>query len=111
MPIVRTTCPTCDVVIVESPSLTVRLHSTHAGSEAAFVCPECGVDVVHPLDDRMVPVLIGAGCPVDDGTGPDISGPSASGWHPAFGLDITEAEIADFVAGLDDHDWFDELAH
>ena len=111
MPIVRTTCPTCDVVVVESPALTVRLHAYPEGSEAMFVCPECGNDVVHPLDEHMVPVLIGAGCPVDEGTDLDRSGPGPIGWHPSFGLEITEAEIARFVQQLDDVDWFDDLIH
>lgn len=103
MALVRTTCPTCDVVIVRAPDLTVRRMG--AVSEAVFVCPACDSPVVHPLNERMVPVLVGAGCPVDD-----TSLEACRARHPSAGADITEDEIDAFVAGLDRFDWFDELA-
>jgi len=117
VPNVRTTCPTCDVVIVEASALTVRLRVRCDESEAVFTCPGCWLDVVLPLDENMIPVLIGAGCPVapDGGTDADLgldpAGPGRSGWHPAFGPEISDAEIDRFVDELDRLDWFDELAH
>lgn len=110
MPNIRTTCPSCDVVVVESPALTVRLDASSGASQAMFVCPDCGSDVIHPLDEHMIPVLIGAGCPIYGGAGLDPTGPGPVGWHPAFGPDISQAEIDEFVAELDRFDWFDDLA-
>ena len=102
MSLVRTTCPRCDVVTVRAPELTVR--RTGAESEAVFMCPACLAEVVHPLNERMVPVLIGAGCPLDD-----RSVGACMARHPSQGFEISEAEIDEFVAALDRHDWFDEL--
>lgn len=101
--VVRTTCPHCDIVTVRAPELTVRRHGDVA--EAMFVCPACDAVVVHPLNERMVPVLIGAGCPVDD-----LSVDRCMARHPSQGFEISEAEIAEFVAALDSNDWMDELA-
>ena len=103
MSVVRTTCPHCDIVTVRAPELTVRRHGDV--SEAMFVCPACDSVVVHPLNERMVPVLIGAGCPVDD-----LSVEHCMARHPSQGFEITEAEILEFVAALDGADWMDELA-
>ena len=102
MSVVRTTCPRCDIITVRAPELTVRRHG--AVSEAVFVCPACDAEVVHPLNERMVPVLIGAGCPVDDTSVADCMSR-----HPSIGPEITEDEIREFVAELDRFDWFDEL--
>ena len=102
MSLVRTTCPRCDIITLRAPDLTVR--RTGGASEAVFVCPACDGEVTHPLNERMVPVLIGAGCPVDD-----RSTASCMARHPSQGFEITELEIADFLAGLDRIDWFDEL--
>ena len=102
MSIVRTTCPRCDIVTVQAPELTVRRHGE--ASEAVFVCPACDAEVVHPLNERMVPVLIGAGCPVDD-----TSVAACIARHPAMGPEITEGEIREFVASLERDDWMGEL--
>ena len=127
MPTVRTTCPTCDIVTLDAPELRVRLGSDGTGSEAAFVCPACHHEVVHPLSERMIPVLLGAGCPLDfdDDLDGDLEGDGIPGErlgerladryrpaaHPAFGLELTELEIEQFVAALNRTDWFDELAY
>ena len=102
MSLVRTTCPRCDIITLRAPDLTVR--RTGAASEAVFVCPACDGEVTHPLNERMVPVLIGAGCPVDD-----RSFSACMALHPSQSFAITEYEIADFVAALDRTDWFDAL--
>ena len=102
MSVVRTTCPQCDIITVRAPDLTVRRHG--AVSEAVFLCPACAAEVVHPLNERMVPVLIGAGCPVDD-----TSVEECRARHPSQGPEITEHEIDEFAAALDRADWFDEL--
>ena len=102
MSIVRTTCPTCDVITVQAPDLTVRRHG-HV-SEAVFLCPACTEVVVHPLNERMVPVLIGAGCPVDD-----TAVEACRARHPSQGPEISDEEIEDFIAALERDDWFDEL--
>lgn len=109
MPNVRTTCPTCDVVIVDAASLTVRLRARSGDSEAAFTCPECGHDVVHPVDEQMIPVLIGAGCPVAADGDAGVDRGMDRGLDP--GPEISDAEIERFVDELDRLDWFDELAH
>lgn len=108
MSTVRTTCPSCDIVTVRAPELTVRrraeAETTGSTSEAVFVCPACATEVVHPLNERMIPILIGAGALVDD--------PAAASRarHPSMG-GIDEAEIAAFVASLDRTDWFDQLTN
>ena len=104
MSLVRTTCPRCDIVTLRALDLTVR--RSDGASEAYFVCPDCRDEVTHPLNERMVPVLIGAGCPVDD-----RSSSACMSHHPSSGFEITELEISEFVAGLDRSDWFDELRH
>jgi hypothetical protein len=104
VPLVRTTCPGCDVVTVRAPELTVR-HRAGSGAEAVFVCPACREQVVHPLSEPMVPVLIGAGCRVEDAVAL-----ARQLEHPSAGPAITEAEIVAFVAGLDRSDWFERLS-
>lgn len=71
------------------------------------MCPACDAEVVHPLNERMVPVLIGAGCPVDEVD--DSATADCMARHPSQGPDISEQEIEDFVAALDRYDWFDDL--
>lgn len=104
MPNVRTTCPRCDIVTVEAPEITVRHLPAPARSQAVFVCPACAGQVVHPLNDRMIPVLIGAGCPVEHRR-------REASALVADGPEITEDEIAHFVRSLDRADWFDALDH
>ncbi len=119
MPTVRTTCPTCDIVTLDAPELRVRLGSDLVGSEVVFVCPACHHEVAHPLSERMVPVLLGAGCPLDveddedrpDGRPERLGDRYRPAAHPAFGPELTDLEIEQFVAALNRTDWFDELAY
>lgn len=104
MPTVRTTCPSCDTVLIDAGELTIRRRPDADHTECSFVCPDCDQVVVQSLNDRMVPVLIGAGCMVED-----WGVENARLLHPSAGR-ITEAEISDFVAALDREDWFGELS-
>lgn len=111
MPTVRTTCPNCETVIVDAGSLTLRRRLDSAHSECQFTCPTCASEVVHELTDRMVPVLIGAGCQVEDWETSDRTSRSMSRarlHHPSSGA-ITAAEIDEFVAALAGDSWMDEL--
>lgn len=104
MPTVRTTCPTCDTVLIDAGALTIRRRPDADRTECCFVCPDCVQIVVQPVSDKMVPVLIGAGCQVEDWSVSD-----ARALHPSGGGGITESEIRDFVESLDRDDWFGEL--
>lgn len=103
MPTVRTTCPSCDTVLIDAGALTIRRRPDADRTECCFVCPDCVQIVVQPVSDKMVPVLIGAGCQVEDWSISD-----ARALHPSGG-GITESEILDFVESLDRDDWFGEL--
>lgn len=103
MPTVRTTCPTCDTVLIDATELTLRRRPGVDRTEASFTCPDCVQEVVQSVSDKMVPVLIGAGCLIDEWSVED-----ARGLHPSGGQ-ITEDEIQDFLASLDADDWFEEL--
>ncbi len=107
MPTVRTKCPTCATVIVDATAMTLRRRADADKAEAVFTCPECLVTVVQPLSDRMVPVLIGAGCGVDEWESSDPFA-AARAVHPANGS-ITEDEIDEFVRDLNAEGWMDEL--
>lgn len=110
MPTVRTKCPTCDIVIVDANAMTLRRRPDATHTEASFLCPDCVTPVVQPLSDKMVPVLLGAGCAVEDWVFDDLGlTRSAQDLHPSNTGAITEDEIADFLAGFDADDWFDEL--
>ncbi len=112
MPTVRTSCPSCDVVTISAPELMVRLHeASSTRSEAVFVCPECATVVVHPLNERMVPVLLGAGCPVDRVRERQPSPASITEGADPFQPELSELEIQCFRAALDRSGWFDELVH
>jgi hypothetical protein len=103
MPTVRTTCPSCDTVLIDAGELTLRRRPEADRTECSFVCPDCVQLVVQPVSDKMVPVLIGAGCLVEDWSLGD-----ARALHPSGGR-ITEQEIQDFVDSLDRDDWLGEL--
>lgn len=103
MPTVRTTCPSCDTILIDAGELTIRRRPDADHTECSFVCPDCVQLVVQPLSDKMVPVLIGAGCMVEDWATSD-----ARLLHPSSGR-ITEDEIEDFCEALDRDDWFGEL--
>lgn len=103
MPTVRTTCPTCDTVLIDAGALTLRRRPGSEQTECSFTCPDCVRTVVQPVSDKMVPVLIGAGCLVEEW---DVG--DARSLHPSNGS-ITEHEIREFVASLDADDWFGEL--
>ncbi len=100
MPTVRTHCPSCQVVTVDAVQMVVRRRADASGSEAVFECPACASVVVQAVDARMVPVLIGAGCEIEDWAVSD-----ARALHPSHAGGITEAEIAQFVAALDRRNW------
>lgn len=104
MPTVRTTCPSCDTVLIDAGELTIRRRPDADHTECSFVCPDCAQVVVQSLNDRMVPVLIGAGCMIEEWGVED-----ARLLHPSAGR-ITEAEIEDFVASLERDDWYGELS-
>lgn len=103
MPTVRTTCPTCDTVLIDAGELTLRRSDDSDRTECSFTCPDCVQLVVQPVSEKMVPVLIGAGCLVEEWSVGD-----ASYLHPSGGR-ITEVEIEEFVASLESDDWFGEL--
>ena len=104
MPTVRTTCPSCQTVVVEAADMTLRRRVEADRAEAVFHCPECLDTVVQPLEDRMVPVLLGAGCRVEDWDALE-----AHRSHPSLTGAITEHEIDDFVRDLNAEGWIDEL--
>ncbi len=99
MTILRTVCPSCDVIRVRAAEATVRQHDSESNVEVDFVCPGCSGRVVQHLNARMLPLLVSAGCVVENVV------PSA-----ADGA-ISESEIRAFVCSLDRIDWADELAH
>jgi len=103
MPTVRTTCPSCDTVLIDAGALTLRRRIDAEHTECSFTCPDCVQTVVQPVSDKMVPVLIGAGCIVEEWSSLD-----ARALHPSNGS-ISEDEIEEFVASLDRDDWFGEL--
>jgi hypothetical protein len=103
MPTVRTTCPTCDTVLIDAGALTLRRRHDADQTECSFTCPDCVQIVVQPVSDKMVPVLIGAGCIVEEWALDD-----ARMLHPSNGS-ITEDEIEEFVSSLAADDWFGEL--
>ena len=74
MPTVRTTCPSCDTVLIDAGELTLRRRPDAVHTECSFVCPDCVQTVVQTVSDKMVPVLIGAGCLVEESTTTLISG-------------------------------------
>lgn len=96
MTILRTICPTCDVVRVRARDAILR-DVCDESAAIEFDCPRCSSTVVQRLHARIVPMLLSAGCIVADA--PRVAGHG----------DITEAEIADFVGALDRVDWADEL--
>jgi hypothetical protein len=99
MTILRTVCPTCDVVRVRADDATLRRYDGGGALEVGFVCPVCEGHVVQQLNVRMLPLLVSAGCNVE---------------HAMPTVDegaISEEEIQDFVAELDRTDWADELAY
>ncbi len=99
MTILRTVCPSCDVVRVRATEATVRQNDTESNVEVDFVCPGCSGRVVQQLNARMLPLLVSAGCAVEDLVPADADGA------------ISESEIRSFVCSLDRIDWADELAH
>jgi hypothetical protein len=103
MPTVRTTCPTCDTVLIDAGALTVRCRPEADRTECCFICPDCVQPVVQPVSDKMVPVLIGAGCMVE------YWGDAYAGSLYPSGVGITESEVRDFVSALERDDWFGEL--
>lgn len=104
MPTVRTTCPTCDIVIVDARDITLRRPAHATRIECTFVCPECDVPVAQVISDKMIPVLIGAGCEVEDWETSD-----ARSLHPSQSGRITETEIVVFMLELERDDWMAEL--
>ena len=99
MTILRTVCPACDVVRVKADDATLRRVADAAHVEVEFVCPGCTCRVVQQLNARMLPLLVSAGCVVED-TLPAVDEGA-----------ISEDEIRQFVDDLDRLDWADELAY
>ena len=99
MTILRTVCPSCDVVRVRAEDATLRRVADSAHVEVEFECPGCSARVLQQLNGRMLPLLVTAGCVVEDA--PSTQGAGA----------ISEAEIRRFVEDLERLDWADELAY
>ena len=100
MPSVRTRCPHCEVVTIDALQVMVRRRVGVPGTEAVFECPACAQVVVQAVEPHMVPVLIGAGCTVEEWQVSD-----ARALHPSSSGAITEREINEFVASLDRRNW------
>ncbi|WP_436795187.1 hypothetical protein [Actinospongicola halichondriae] len=99
MTILRTVCPTCGVVRVRAPETTLRTYDSGLSLEVDFSCPGCESRVVQQLNARMLPLLVSAGCVVEDDFPSDAEGA------------ISESEIRAFTQALDRDDWADELAY
>lgn len=99
MTILRTVCPSCDVVRVRAEDATLRQYDGGAALEVDFRCPGCASRVVQQLNARMLPLLVSAGCMVESTIPSDVEGA------------ISESEIRSFVSELDRADWADELAY
>lgn len=99
MTILRTVCPSCDVVRVRAEDATLRRYDSGAALEVEFQCPGCASRVVQQLNARMLPLLVSAGCMVESTIPSDVAGA------------ISESEIRSFMSELDRADWADELAY
>ena len=99
MTILRTVCPSCDVVRVNAEDATLRRPEGTVHVEVEFSCPRCTARVVQHLNVKMLPLLVSAGCCVEDLLADHDEGA------------ISEAEIQSFVEDLERLDWADELAY
>lgn len=99
MTILRTVCPSCDVIRVKAEDATLRHRGDSTHVEVDFTCPGCAARVVQHLSVRMLPLLLSAGC-IDE-RAPSVHDDGA----------ISEAEIQAFAEDLQRLDWADELTH
>ncbi len=90
---IRTICPRCGHVELDIVDIDLEITVGAAEGRYRFECPGCG-DMHHrPASGRVVSVLIAAG------VRHDIVADTNS---------ITEDEISDFTAALDNEDWTGE---
>ena len=90
MTTIKTTCSSCGDVELRSDDLTLELAASQATGQYRFTCPYCERFEYRPANERVVAILLATGVPYV--VSEDI---------------VTEAEITDFVASLDD--WLQDI--
>lgn len=85
MTTIKTTCSSCGDIELRSDDLTLELAGSQATGRYRFSCPYCERSQDRPANERVVAILLATGVP-----------------YVVSGDAVTEAEIAAFVASLDD---------
>lgn len=92
MTTIRTTCSRCGDVELTTGDVGLELLEHRGEGHYRFDCPTCGCTQRRPASHRVVSILLATGVAFE------IVQPQ-----------ITEAEIEQFVARLDNEDWLNEL--
>jgi hypothetical protein len=96
MTTIKTTCDHCGEVHLGPSDIALELGSSNADGVYRFVCPDCFSIQRRPATRRVVSILLATG--VSYAVNIEARSP------------ISVSEIDQFVALLDDDDWFDRLA-
>lgn len=101
---VRTTCPDCGDVEIDTEIVKVRLCVEDNSGTYAFRCPVCARATVRPADPRVVNVLVSSGVPLTMWRLPaELS-------EPRSGSPITHDELLAFHQLLESDVWFSKVA-
>ena len=94
MTTIRTTCQECGDVELSTSDISLELTGAGNAGFYRFSCPTCLSVQVRPATRRVISILLATG----------VNYEITLGAAP-----ITEAEIDDFTAMLDEDDWFSRL--
>jgi rRNA maturation protein Nop10 len=100
---IRASCPTCGDVEFGSEAVTVRVCTADSNGSYAFQCPECGMAVAKPADQRVVDLLKSSGAKVEVWSLPAELG------EQHVGPPITYDDILEFHYLIQQDGWFDRL--
>ena len=101
---VRTTCPDCGDVEIDTGDVKVRVCVNDNRGSYAFRCPACHRATVRPADQRIVHVLVESGVPLSMWRLP------AELTEARTGPPLSHDELLTFHQLLQDDNWFSRVA-
>jgi len=104
MATIKAECPTCGVVRLRVPDLTVRVCLDDESGSYRFRCPRCAISVVHEATPAICALLVSVGVREEVWRLP------AELHEHRSGPVLTPDDLLDFHLLLEQGDWVDQLA-
>jgi hypothetical protein len=103
MTTIKATCPGCGEVDLTADDILLRIGATRGVNTYGFSCPNCGIFVEKPADERVIRLLLSGGVM------PMLVHVPAEVLEARDGPPLTHDDLLAFHELLEREDWFDQL--